>query len=78
MAKLTLSVDDDAIKAAKEWAKAQGISVSQMVSTFFVSLASSKKPPDEMPPILTKLAGILEQEDATIEKYHYHVVNKYL
>ena len=78
MAKLTLSVDDDAIKAAKEWAKAQGISVSQMVSTFFVSLASSKKPPDEMPPILKKLAGILEQEDATIENYHYHLVNKYL
>lgn len=78
MAKLTLSVDDEAIKAAKEWARTQGVSVSQMVSTFFVSLASSKKPPDEMPPVLRKLAGILEKQGAVIENYHDHLGSKYL
>ena len=60
MAKLTLSVDDQAIKMAKNWAKIQGLSVSQMVSIFFVSVTKSKQAPDEMPPVLRKLAGILD------------------
>ena len=62
MAKLTLSVDDQAIKMAKNWAKIQGLSVSQMVSIFFLSVTRSKQAPDEMTPVLRKLAGILEKE----------------
>jgi len=62
MAKLTLSVDAQAIKMAKNWAKIQGLSVSQMVSIFFLSVTRSKQAPDEMTPVLRKLAGILEKE----------------
>jgi antitoxin component of RelBE/YafQ-DinJ toxin-antitoxin module len=50
MAKLTLSVDDQAIKMAKNWAKIQGLSVSQMVSIFFLSVTRSKQAPDEITP----------------------------
>ncbi len=78
MAKLTLSVDDKVIKAAKEWARARGLSVSQMVSTFFVSVTRSKQPPDEMPPVLKKLSGILEKEEGFIKDYYDHVESKYL
>ncbi len=78
MAKLTLSVDDKVIKAAKEWARARGLSVSQMVSTFFVSVTRPKQPPDEMPPVLKKLSGILEKEEGLIEDYYDHVERKYL
>jgi len=78
MAKLTLSVDDQAIKMAKNWAKIQGLSVSQMVSIFFMSVTKSKQAPDEMPPVLRKLAGILEKEERPIEKYHDHIERKYL
>ena len=48
MAKLTLSVDDQAIKMAKNWAKIQGLSVSQMVSIFFLSVTSPKQVPVKM------------------------------
>jgi antitoxin component of RelBE/YafQ-DinJ toxin-antitoxin module len=78
MAKLTLSVDDQAIKAAKNWARVQGLSVSQMVSIFFSSVTRSKQVPDEMPPVLRKLAGIMEKEETPIEKYYDHIVRKYL
>ena len=78
MAKLTLSVDDQAIKMAKNWARVQGISVSQMVSIFFSSVTRLKQTPDEMPPVLRKLASILEKEERSIEKYHDHITRKYL
>ena len=78
MAKLTLSVDDQAIKMAKNWAKIQGLSVSQMVSIFFLSVTRSKQVPDEMPPVLRRLAGILEKEERPTEKYNDHIERKYL
>ena len=67
MAKLTLSVDDQAIKMAKNWAKIQGLSVTR-----------AKQAPDEMPPVLRKLAGILEKEERPIGKYYDHIESKYL
>ena len=78
MAKLTLSVDEQAIKIAKNCARIQGISVSQMVSIFFSSVTRLKQTPDEMPPVLRKLASILEKEERPIEKYHDHITRKYL
>ena len=76
MGKLTVSVDDEAIRAAKQWAKAHGLSVSQMVSTFFFSLTKYKQPPDKMPAKLRKLAGVLNKDDASIKKYHDHIKSK--
>jgi Family of unknown function (DUF6364) len=78
MAKLTLSVDDEIIRKAKERAKAQGVSVSQMVSVFFSSIASSKKATEKTPPILRRLTGILAREKRPIEKYREHLERKYL
>lgn len=78
MTKLTLSVDDEVIKTAKEWARSRGVSVSQMVSTFFIFVIKSKQPPDEMPPVLKKMAGILEKEEMLIKNYHNHLESKYL
>jgi len=63
---------------AKNWAKIQGLSVSQMVSIFFLSVTRSKQVPDEMTPVLSKLAGILEREERPIEKYYDHIERKYL
>ena len=77
MAKLTLSVDDQAIKIAKNWARIQGISVSQMVSIFFSSITRSKQAPDEMPPVLRKVAGILEMKERPTQKYYDHIARKY-
>ena len=78
MGKLTLSVKDETIKAAKEWAEARGLSVSHIVSTFFILLTKSKQPPNKMPPVLKKLAGILEKEGVLKQNYYGHIKNKYL
>jgi len=78
MGKLTLSVDDRLIKFAKEWARTRGVSISQIVSTFFVSIGKSNTPPNEIPPVLSSLTGILEDKDATIEGYRRHIEKKYL
>ena len=78
MAKLTLSVDDEIIKEANELAKSRGLSVSQMVSTFFKSVTRTKQPPDEMPPILRRLAGVLEKEEGLTKSYNNHVEKKYM
>jgi hypothetical protein len=78
MGKLTLSVDDRLIKLAKDWARMRGVSISQIVSTFFVSIGTANQPPDKMPPVLRKLAGILQDEEARVEDYHKHLEKKYL
>jgi hypothetical protein len=41
-------------------------------------LAASKKLPEEMPPILKKLTGILKEDEAFADKYHDHLESKYL
>jgi antitoxin component of RelBE/YafQ-DinJ toxin-antitoxin module len=78
MSKLTLSVDDETIRFAKAWARKRGLSLSQAVSVFFDSLAASKKMPEEAPPILRKLTGILKKDEASVKKYHDHLESKYL
>jgi antitoxin component of RelBE/YafQ-DinJ toxin-antitoxin module len=78
MSKLTLSVDEETVRFAKAWARKRGLSLSQAVSLFFDSLAASKKLPEEMPPILKKLTGILKEDEAAADKYHDHLESKYL
>jgi len=78
MAKLTLGVDGEIIRKAKERARAQGVSVSQMVSVFFASITGSKHSTEQTPPILRKLTGILAREKSPIEKYRRHLERKYL
>ena len=78
MAKLTLSVDDEIIELAKDLARERGLSVSQMVSAFFSSVASSSKMPEDLPPVLAKLCGVLKPEEADLGKYRHHLESKYL
>jgi hypothetical protein len=78
MGKLTLSVDDRLIKVAKEWTRTRGVSISQIVSKFFVSIGRSSNLPDEMPPVLRRLIGILEDHEMALEEYHRHLEEKYL
>jgi antitoxin component of RelBE/YafQ-DinJ toxin-antitoxin module len=78
MSKLTLSVDDETIRFAKAWARKRGLSLSQAVSVFFDSLAASRKLPEEMPPILRKLTGVLREDEASVKRYREHLESKYL
>jgi antitoxin component of RelBE/YafQ-DinJ toxin-antitoxin module len=78
MAKLTLSVDDEIIELAKDLARERGLSVSQMVSAFFSSVATSSKMPEDLPPVLAKLCGVLKPEEVDVSKYRHHLESKYL
>jgi hypothetical protein len=75
MAKLTLSVDERVVSSAKEYAKRQGVSVSEMVESY---LAAVSEPPSRVAratPVLNSLRGVLKHAD--IDEYRKHLAAKY-
>ncbi len=62
MAKLTLSVDSAVVARAKRYAKACGVSVSQLVEAYLGSL-SGPAPLSQPPPVLQSVRGILKNAD---------------
>jgi len=76
MSKLTLSVDDQVIARAKEYAKLHGSSISEMVETY-LSAVSAPAPSHSTrkTPILQSLRGIIKNAD--IEDYRNHLAAKY-
>lgn len=75
--KLTLSLDTELIEQAKQHAKAQGKSLSQMVADYFKVVA--KKPSNEkVAPMTQSLIGILENNQVSEEDYKRHLEEKYL
>jgi uncharacterized protein DUF6364 len=76
MSKLTLSVDERVVSRAKRYAKRCGISVSAMVETYLASVAeTSDKGPQDSPPILRSVRGILKKSD--LDAYKKHLAAKY-
>lgn len=60
MGKLTLSVDDDVIRAAKRMARCEKTSVSAMVTRMLRARAEVRRQPDDIPPdsITARATGI--------------------
>ena len=76
MSKLTLSVDERVVSRAKRYAKRRGVSVSAMVEAYLASVAESPdKSPEDSPPILRSVRGILKKAD--LRAYKKHIVAKY-
>jgi len=76
MSKLTLSVGQQVVSRAKRYAKRRGISVSAMVEAYLTSVAeTSDKSPQDSPPILRSLRGVLKKAD--LETYKKHLAAKY-
>jgi hypothetical protein len=74
MAKLTLSVDDRVVVEAKKYAKAQGVSVSEMVETYLAAVAEPRRPSGAAP-VLRSVRGVLKKAD--IKEYKKHLATKY-
>ncbi len=55
--KLTLTIEEEVIKAAKTYAKKKGRSVSDLVETYLKNLAGKSKTPDEISPEVKRLIG---------------------
>ena len=56
--KLTLTLDDNVILSAKRYAKAKGLSVSELVEAYFKSLSElNENQSDELSPFVKSLMG---------------------
>lgn len=75
--KLTLSVDDSLIQQAKDYAKQNDKSLSQIVTDYFRALTESKKLLDNAP-ITQSLIGVLDVQDVDELDYKKHLEDKYL
>lgn len=78
--KLTLRINDELIKKAKQWAEARNISLSEVVAQFFDQLPSSAKS-TELSPWTRKLVGVLiehQADDISLrEQYLDYLEQKY-
>ena len=72
--KLTLSVDEAAIRKARRYSRRHHTSISELVSRFLHSLEEPEAASDA--PIIDSLRGILPN-DATLEEYREYLVEKY-
>ena len=80
--KLTLSIDENVVAEAKDYAKESGKSLSKLIEGYLRGLKNKKKTVkhDELPPILKRLHGCIKTEDtrdykdiyaeALLEKYN--------
>jgi hypothetical protein len=75
MGKLTLSVDERVVSRAKQYAKRQGVSVSEMVEAYLAAVAEPPSPVRGAAPILRSVRGILKNAD--INEYRKHLAAKY-
>lgn len=71
--KLTLSVEETAVRRARLYSKRHGTSVSELVSRFLGSLEDE---PTAVTPTVSRLRGILRQ-DASVEDYRRHLAAKH-
>jgi len=77
--KLTLSVDDRLIQQAKIYAKANGKSVSQIVTEFFTVLSSKSEETmaTDLKPVTSKLLGCMSGSVLDESDYKDHLLSKY-
>lgn len=75
--KLTLRLESELIQQAKEQAKQQGKSLSQVVTDYFKVLTQNSEKL-EIAPITSSLIGVLESSDLDEDDYKKHLEEKYL
>ena len=77
--KLTLRVDDNLIKSAKEYSAQTGKSVSKIVSDLFVIIKNEKlEKCSSFTPTVESLKGIMKESKFSEDDYKRHLEDKYL
>ncbi len=77
MSKLTLSIDSEIIKKAKELASKNNTNISRIFSNYIKLVTSKDEPSEKLGPLTKKLTGILPPEvdykqaleESLIERY---------
>ena len=77
--KLTLSLDNSVIEKAKNYARANNISVSKLIESYLNSLTNSKKEKAEITPLVKSLSGVIDiDKDFDYKKdYTNFLIEKY-
>lgn len=78
--KLTLRLNETAIKNAKRAARSRGVSLSQMVADYFKAVDAEKKTDFTESPVLAEIAGVLApgtEEKKLLKRYRVHLEEKY-
>ena len=80
MQKLTLRIEAELVRSAKEYAAIHGKSVSQLVADYFDELTSRSIGETKLPPLTQSLKGILARsgEPLNEEDYKKHLEDKHL
>jgi len=58
--KLTLSLDQDVIKKAKDYAKSNNTNLSKLIESYLVTLTRRTKGKPEITPLVESLSGVIE------------------
>lgn len=63
--KLTLTIEKDVIKNAKEYSKEKGQSLSELVENYFKLLTKDRREitPEQLSPNIQRLRGIIKSKD---------------
>jgi hypothetical protein len=72
--RLTLSVDEDVARRAREYAASRQTSISRLVNAFLAGLGDAE--PSACPPVIRRLMGILP-DSADESGYRDHLEEKY-
>ena len=75
LTKLTLTVDEDVIRRAREYSEAHQTSISRLVNNFLAGLAVPEQ--EDLHPVVKRLVGLLPPETDEAD-YYRHLEEKYL
>jgi hypothetical protein len=79
--KLTLRIEEELIKKAKDYSKKQGKSLSQLVADYFSLLNQNTIAYDNhipTTPLVNELKGCLKNLNVNEQNYYKHLEDKYL
>jgi len=75
--KLTLSLNERVIEAAKAYAREQRISLSRMIENYLISLTGDDMEEEEISPLVKSLSGVLKEKTAGHDAYVDFLAEKY-
>lgn len=76
-AKLTLSLNKNVIESAKDYAKANNISLSKLIESYLDPLLTNDERGNKITPLVESLTGIIsEQPDENSKEDYYEYLSK--
>lgn len=74
--KLTLNLNKHIIESAKDYAKSQKISLSQLIENYLNSLTTKEEKNIKVSPLVESLTGVIPNDSANMGKNYYDYLSK--